>query len=358
MTRDNGHFPTLRRVPLWAWLVAVPVIAALCAATIYAPTLLRQEADAPRLTLAERAAAGDADAQYRFAHMHVTGLFEQNPDYTTARTWYEKAAAQEHSAAQNDLGIMYETGQGVSVDLTRAATWYERAANNGNNHAAENLGALYTRVFDGDIEKIATAVMMLTRAADAGSVRAYNNLAWIYLKGLGVPENRDKAATWYEKAAATGDENAIVNLCLLYNGDSDYTRALPWCERASRHDPDAAGITASYYLTGRGTARDFRAAGHYLKIGMDGGNDYSAKILLPSAANCLFAKPDASGAFPDAMVQSCLIAAGAENTTALYNASLIYARGHAALGIAPDTTVAAQLRRRALDLGYDYKTAR
>jgi uncharacterized protein len=41
--------------------------------------------------------------------------------YAEAAKWYRKAAEQECTLALNDLGVMYENGQGVAVDYVEAA---------------------------------------------------------------------------------------------------------------------------------------------------------------------------------------------------------------------------------------------
>jgi hypothetical protein len=38
-------------------------------------------------------------------------------DYARARTWYEKAVAQGNAVAQTNLGMMYESGNGVKQDF-------------------------------------------------------------------------------------------------------------------------------------------------------------------------------------------------------------------------------------------------
>jgi TPR repeat protein len=40
-------------------------------------------------------------------------------DYIKAREWFEKAAAQGHAGAQNNLGALYEFGHGVKQDSVR-----------------------------------------------------------------------------------------------------------------------------------------------------------------------------------------------------------------------------------------------
>jgi TPR repeat protein len=53
--------------------------------------------------------------------------------------WFQKAADQGLVAAQFNLGIMYENGQGVEKDDERAVEWYQRAADQGHVKAQFNL---------------------------------------------------------------------------------------------------------------------------------------------------------------------------------------------------------------------------
>jgi TPR repeat protein len=52
---------------------------------------------------------------------------------------YQRAADQGRAFAQNNLGRLYETGQGVPKDLEKATELYQRAANHGYEPAIANL---------------------------------------------------------------------------------------------------------------------------------------------------------------------------------------------------------------------------
>ncbi len=47
---------------------------------------------------------------------------------TESAKWYGKAAEQGHAYAQNSLGFMYATGDGVPQDYVQAHMWYDLAA--------------------------------------------------------------------------------------------------------------------------------------------------------------------------------------------------------------------------------------
>ena len=54
------------------------------------------------------------------------------------RGWFRKAAEQGNAEAQNNLGLMYEVGQGVAQDFVQAQIWYNLAAAKGDENARKN----------------------------------------------------------------------------------------------------------------------------------------------------------------------------------------------------------------------------
>jgi uncharacterized protein len=66
-------------------------------------------------------------------------------DYATAERLLRPLAEQGDARAQAGLGMMYETGFGVTQDYLAAAIWYRKAADQGNARAQYNLGILYER---------------------------------------------------------------------------------------------------------------------------------------------------------------------------------------------------------------------
>jgi TPR repeat protein len=64
-------------------------------------------------------------------------------NYAEAMKWYRKAADQGNAAAQNNLGVMYDEGQGVPQNYAEAMKWYRKAADRGFDKAQYNLGNMY-----------------------------------------------------------------------------------------------------------------------------------------------------------------------------------------------------------------------
>ena len=60
----------------------------------------------------------------------------------TAVNWYTLAAKQGLAEAQAELGVMYENGYGVAIDLDRAYMWYNIGAYGGSDAAAKNKQTL------------------------------------------------------------------------------------------------------------------------------------------------------------------------------------------------------------------------
>ncbi|MGE0070610.1 MAG: hypothetical protein AB7S67_10325 [Thiomonas sp.] len=54
--------------------------------------------------------------------------------------------------------------------------------------------------------------------AHEGAAAAQERLGALYYRGLGKPQDADKALQWWERAAAQGEERAIKNLALLAKG--------------------------------------------------------------------------------------------------------------------------------------------
>ena len=90
----------------------------------------------------DAAEKGDAAAQYNLGLMYDQGEGVQQ-DYDSARAWFEKAAEQGLAAAQYNLGVMYLQGEGVQQDYDSARAWFEKAAEQGLADAQYQLGVMY-----------------------------------------------------------------------------------------------------------------------------------------------------------------------------------------------------------------------
>ena len=84
------------------------------------------------------------------------------------------AAERGDTLAQNNLGVLYETGRGVPKDCNTAYKWYLDAAKNGNLAAQNNLGLLL-RDGLGVEQDTLEAYAMFCIAAEGGCSNAVTN---------------------------------------------------------------------------------------------------------------------------------------------------------------------------------------
>ena len=59
--------------------------------------------------------------------------------------WYRRAIEHGYEAAPEDLGDMYESGEGIRRNYEEAVYWYRRAAEQESAHAMKRLGDMYRR---------------------------------------------------------------------------------------------------------------------------------------------------------------------------------------------------------------------
>lgn len=180
--------------------------------------------------LAQRAANGDADAQFRYGRQLL--LQKKAPgDAARAIIWLEHAASQRHPNATAALGLCHERGLGTAPNRDQARHWYSQAADLGHVGAAFALSDMALK--DGDaaqaarcLEPLCTrrhlpaelhlavlfmskksphyapekAIRYLRYAAMDGSAEAAHMLSRCYAQGLGVPKNAALARGWEENA--------------------------------------------------------------------------------------------------------------------------------------------------------------
>ena len=164
-------------------------------------------------------------------------------DYQNSLEWFQKAADQGYSNAQNFLGYMYENGYGVTQDYTKAVELYQKAADQGLIIAQCNLGLMYANGY-GVTQDYDKAIKWYQKAANQGNARAQNNLGLMYQNGWGVTQDYVKAVELYRKAANQGLVIAQCNLGLMYDYgygvEKDYAKAVEWYQKAANQGYERA----------------------------------------------------------------------------------------------------------------------
>jgi len=220
--------------------------------------------------LQERAAAGDAAAQYALADRHETGE-GVDQDFATALRLFGEAAQQGHAAAQWRLGtILSPLGKaadyGIAPDSIGALRWLEAAAR--QDHADAIALVAYAYEFGlGTAVNPAVAARWWRRLAERGDPDALRRLGTIALNsGL-----KPAAAHWFRRAAERGDGLALGQLRDLAAAGIAEAALDPATElrllAAAADGGDAVAMEALglRYAEGDGVARDAAKALDYLR---------------------------------------------------------------------------------------------
>jgi photosystem II stability/assembly factor-like uncharacterized protein len=157
-------------------------------------------------------------------------------DYATALRLIRPLAEQGSASAQNELGLMYDQGEGLPNDDAEAVKWYRRAADRGYAFAQYNLGLKY-HYGKGVAQNDAEALKWFLRATEQGFALAQYRVALAYGVGVGVPKDLAEAAKWYQRAADQGFAEAQTELALMYAHGAgipqDRVRAYMWLTLAA-----------------------------------------------------------------------------------------------------------------------------
>jgi uncharacterized protein len=137
-------------------------------------------------------------------------------DFAEAITLWRRAAEAGSVAAQNELGLVFETGRGSPRDNGEALKWYRLAAEQGDPTALTSVGSMLEKG-QGAARDYETASRLFRQAADRGYAPAMTDLAEMYEKGEGTARDFVAARKWYEEAWDRGaDKWAAYRLGQIY----------------------------------------------------------------------------------------------------------------------------------------------
>jgi len=129
-------------------------------------------------------------------------------DYPTAIKLLDAGVDRGDARAQFFLGILYETGSGVTKDASHAAQLYRLSAEKGLATAQNNLASLLADG-NGVTQDLKEAMKWWVLAADQGLPVAQTNLADYYANGAAVSQDYVQAYKWSRLAAAHGNADAV-----------------------------------------------------------------------------------------------------------------------------------------------------
>jgi|GEM_PF-1275835 len=277
-------------------------------------------------------------------------VFHAKKYYINALKAYLIAANHNYVAAENNIGFLYESGQGVPQDNEKASKWYLKAAEQGFVMAQNNLGRIYQ--IDKDYAK---AAKWYRKAAIQGNVTAQKRLGTFYYIGQGVPKDYSKAAMWFLKAAKQGEVEAQSYIAELYfNGQGvskNYSQAAKWNRKAAEQGKLSNQINLGmFYLNGTGVAKDYSEAAKWYRKAAEQGNAKAQNRLGTFYV-------DGKGVSRDYVEAKKWYRKAAEqgNANAQSNLAALYQNGQ---GGPKDSTKAKKWYRKAAEQGHEYAKKR
>src|SRR5438876_377180 len=130
----------------------------------------------------------------------------------------------------------------------------------------------------------AASLSRLRKAAEQGDAKAQFDLAVMYYKGRGLPQDYAEAARWYRKAADQGYAKAQFNLGSMYHDGQglprDYAEASQWCQKAAAQgDAKAQDALGNMYYKGQGVPQNYVEAHRWYREAAKRGNAEARRAL-------------------------------------------------------------------------------
>ena len=149
------------------------------------------------------------------AYTYAFHLYQYKIDWNESFTWMKLSAENKHVSAQFLLGLFYKCGIGTPVNHEKAFYWFNLAAENGYEQSYSHIGRYY---LDGRIVKTnyENAALWFEKAITSQNENVRGEALYdygvLYLDGLGVCKNREKAIGYFVESKKLGCINAINKL--------------------------------------------------------------------------------------------------------------------------------------------------
>ena len=192
------------------------------------------------------------------------------------------AAEQGDAVSQFNLGLMYDTGEGVTQDYQEAVRWYRLAAAQGHADAKFNLAVMYANGY-GVAQDYQEAIRLYQALAERGEADAQTKLGLIYAEGQGVKQDYQEAVRWYRLAAEKGDAAAQFILASMYDYGrgvtQDYQEAVRWYRLAAEQGNSLAlGRLGLMYYEGQGVPQDYVKSYMWFNLAEKGGKNFGVDL--------------------------------------------------------------------------------
>jgi TPR repeat protein len=218
----------------------------------------------------------EEDKMLSIAKIYAEGAEDVSVNKLKAMEWYEKAAQNNNTDAQNQLAAMYYNGaESIEVDYGNAFKWTGKAAASGDAVACYNMGHFYEQGLGTD-KDLTKAAYCFERAAEYGLAEAQVITGNYYAKGVVFPKSDAAALYWYERAFEQSpmlNETLATEVTKRVLGE---TVALPFNtgylkEHALKGKQEVQLLLAYKYASGSGVERDDEEAAKWYRMAADAG---------------------------------------------------------------------------------------
>lgn len=230
------------------YAVGIVAMMAFCPTTVSAQQTLEEATDSIKNVL-ELAKKGDAAAQNEVGGWYYRGRHvDQN--FKEALQWWSKSAEQGNVQAIGNMGLCYQTGNGIEKDSLMATKLYKKSIQKGSK-------ALFAQ----NVE-----------LANKGNVFSNILVASCYQNGIGVAKDAAKAIPFLKNAAERNCVPAQLDLAMTLLNSKKPEEAAPWFKKGS----DNGNIPCTFYygkmlLEGLGVKADKKDGANYLLKAADAG---------------------------------------------------------------------------------------
>ena len=149
-----------------------------------------------------------AEKGYSVAQFQLAKIYKSNDQEKFAKKWYEKSAEQNYAEAYYQLS---------NLDKQRKDEYLEKAVQLGSYNAKHSQALRLVTKGDN-----LSAIMLLTQNAEAGFPASQANLGNAYFYGNGVQQDWQKAFYWYSEAYKNIKINSSSDFFLLLLGRVDF----------------------------------------------------------------------------------------------------------------------------------------
>lgn len=206
-------------------------------------------------------------------------------NYQNALLLSSLAAQMGSGLGLNTLGVLYENGSGVEVDLDIARSMYEEAIEEGSVFSMTNLGDMYRDGVSVDVDGH-RALRIYRMAADLGHSTGARRAAWLHKKGNVIERDIYAAVELFFEAFQLGDLESAASIAYIFEiGEYGYPQdeklAVNLYRKAMTYEVFdwAAYRLGMMYLEGRGTPEDEVNAAVYLTLAAEEEHKISQREL-------------------------------------------------------------------------------